>query len=268
MPDLSLKDRVLRVWKDRPRRRRMTVTDVTRMEGARVCIGGYLEDGTAVRPVVGRAGPDERWLRAARDGPVVPFSLVELHVGRPPKRLGAPHSEDRIIPSNGHRVLRVLSAEERQSLLERSRSPSVQEIFEAEIRADANGQWGRYVRAGEGRRSLGTIRAQAVRAVRYQHFPERKRWDYRLRFVDGSGEEFQLAVVDLDFRRNLDALRDDGLAVERVGPTILATLRGQQVYLRIGLARGWERHPDRCYLQITGVYGFGEGGQGDGVMGC
>jgi hypothetical protein len=26
------------------------------------------------------------------------------------------------------------------------------------------------------------------------------------------------------------------------------------VALRIGLARGWERHPDRCYLQITGVY--------------
>ena len=24
-----------------------------------------------------------------------------------------------------------------------------------------------------------------------------------------------------------------------------------------GLARGWARHPDRCYLQITGVYGFG-----------
>lgn len=31
------------------------------------------------------------------------------------------------------------------------------------------------------------------------------------------------------------------------------------IYLRIGLARGWVKHPDRCYLQITGVYGFANG---------
>lgn len=29
-----------------------------------------------------------------------------------------------------------------------------------------------------------------------------------------------------------------------------------QVYLRIGLARGWKKYPDRCFLQITGVYTF------------
>jgi hypothetical protein len=28
------------------------------------------------------------------------------------------------------------------------------------------------------------------------------------------------------------------------------------VYLRIGLARGWEKYPDRCYLQVTGIYSF------------
>jgi hypothetical protein len=28
------------------------------------------------------------------------------------------------------------------------------------------------------------------------------------------------------------------------------------VFLRIGLSRGWDRHPDRCYLQVTGVYSF------------
>ncbi|MGI6627904.1 MAG: hypothetical protein ACOX4K_06115 [Bacillota bacterium] len=28
------------------------------------------------------------------------------------------------------------------------------------------------------------------------------------------------------------------------------------VFFRIGLARGWSRYPDRCYLQITGVYTF------------
>jgi hypothetical protein len=244
----------------------MVVTDITRMEGERVCVGGYLEDGAAVRPVAGRTGPDERWLHSARGAPVIPFSLVELHVGRAPKRLSAPHTEDRTIPAKGHRVLRILSEQERQALLGQSLSPSVRAIFDAEIHADANGQWGRYVRAGEGLRSLGTVRATSIRTVRYQHYPERGRWDYRLRFVDGSGEEFQLAVVDLDFRHRLDALRDGGLPLERIGPTVLTALRQQAVYLRIGLARGWAKHPDRCYLQITGVYGF-QAGEGDGVMG-
>ena len=93
-------------------------------------------------------------------------------------------------------------------------------------------------------------------AVRYQHYPERDRWDYRLRFSDGSREEFQLAVVDLAFRRGLDALRDDGLSPQQAATRVLAQLRRQEVYLRIGLARGWDRFPDRCYLQVTGVYGF------------
>jgi hypothetical protein len=247
VPGLALKDRIIRAWKDRPRRRQMVVTDVTRMDGDRVCVGGYLEDGTVVRPVAGRAGPDERWLRSAQGAPVVPFSLVELQVDRAPKRLLAPHTEDRTISYRGHRVLRTLSDEERQVLLERSLSPSVRAIFDAEIHADANGQWGRYARAGDGRRSLGTIRPSAVR---YQHYPERGRWDYRLRFTDASGEEFQLAVVDLN------ALRDGGLSPDRAAATTTSTLQTQSVYLRVGLARGWEKYPDRCYVQITGVYGF------------
>ncbi len=234
----------------------MIVTDITRMEGDRVCVGGYLEDGTPVRPVAGRKGPDERWLRSARDAAVVPFSVVELQVNRAPKRLSAPHTEDRTIPLNEHRVLRTLSDEERIALLERTLSPSLRAIFGAEIHTDANGQWGRYVRTGEGTRSLGTIRADFVQAVGYRHYPERHRWDYRLRFGDASGEEFQLAVVDLDFRRRLDDMRDGGLPPDAAASATLTALQRQTVYLRIGLARGWERHPDRCYVQITGVYGF------------
>jgi hypothetical protein len=234
----------------------MIVTDVTRMDGDRVCVGGYLEDGTAVRPVAGRIGPNEQWLRSARDGRVAPFTVLELQVNRAPKRLTEPHTEDRTIPLKGHRVLSMLSDEDRQALLDRTASPSVRSIFGAEIHADPAGQWGRYVRTGEGTRSLGTIRVDHVQAVRYHHYPDRGRWDYQLRFRDGSHEEFQLAVVDLAFRARLDALGDSGLPADRAATEILAALQRQTVYERIGLARGWDRHPDRCYFQITGVYGF------------
>jgi hypothetical protein len=37
---------------------------------------------------------------------------------------------------------------------------------------------------------------------------------------------------------------------------LTAALQSAQVFLRIGLARGWEKFPDRCYLQVTGVYSF------------
>lgn len=262
MPENALMMRLRQLWKDRPRQREMIVTDITRMERERVCVGGYLDDGAAVRPVAGRAGPNETWLRVAQDGPVAPFSVVKVRVGWTPKGAVAPHTEDRSIPVHGHRVLRTLPDGEQRVLLERTMSPSVRAIFGAEVHADPQGQWGRYVRAGEGERSLGTIRVQRVAAVSYRHYPERGRWDYRLRFVDETGEEFQLAVVDLAFRRRLDTLREGRIVPDAAARAVLDELRRQEVYLRIGLARGWEKHPDRCYLQITGVYGFARGVEG------
>ena len=251
--------RLRRLWKDRPRPRELIVTDVTRMDGERVCVGGYLDDGAAVRPVAGRAGPNETWLRVAKNGPVAPLSVVKLRVGWAPTGAVVPHSEDRAIPMRGHQVLRLLTEVEQKAILERTLSPSVRDIFGGEVLSDSQGQWGRYVLAGTGERSLGTIRAQRISMVSYRHYPERGRWDYRLRFVDEAGEEFQLAVVDLAFRHRLDTLREGGLAPDAAARAVLDELRQQELFLRIGLARGWEKHPDRCYLQITGVYGFVRG---------
>jgi hypothetical protein len=160
------------------------------------------------------------------------------------------------VPARGHRLVGVLPDAQRIAWLDASLSPSVRAIFGATVHADSSGQWGRYVRAGEGSRSLGTIAPSAIAALRYAHYPERGRWDYRLRFRDAAGEEFQFAVVDLPFRGRLDDLRNAGRSSEAAAHEVLTTLQRQSVYLRIGLARGWERYPDRCYLQITGVYGF------------
>jgi len=255
MPESWL-SRLKQVWKDRPRRRTMIVTDVTRMEGARVCVGGYLDDGGAVRPMVGRSAPDEAWLQRAQGGPVSPFSVVSLHISGRPKGSHAPHTEDRLTPQQGQRVQRLLTEQERIELLERTCSSSVRAIFDAELHAEPAGSWGRYVLQGQGKRSLGTIRAAAIEDVIYRHYSERGRWDFRSRFHDAVGEVYQLAVVDLAFRKQLDLLRACGMAPEAAAAAMRDGLREQQVYLRVGLARGWDKHPDRCYLQLTGVYGF------------
>ena len=240
-------------------RQRMVVTDITRMQEDRVCIGGYLEDGTSIRPVCERSGPTEAWLQPSPNEHVAPFSLVELDVGDPPVHIVLPHTEDRIVPSTGHHVVQVLPEDDRLRWLERSRSASIREIFGAEVHSapEPDQPWGRYVKYGEGARSLGTIRAESVLAVPYRIPSDGGRRDYRLSFTDGRGEEYQLAVVDLAFRHRLDALHDGGLSQGPIAARTLGELRRQVVYVRIGLARRWtKRFPDRCYLQVTGVYGF------------
>lgn len=252
--------RLQQAWKDRPRRRRLVVTDITRMDGDRVCVAGFLpdEDNRVVRPVCARGGPREPWLLPASEARVIPFAVLDLNVAKAPRPLVAPHTEDRVVPTTGHRLVGTLSPWEQIAWLESSLSPSLRDVFGATVRADPEGQWGRYVQVGEGERSLGTIKSGEILAVRYAHYPERGRWDYRLRFRDATGEEFQLAVVDLAFRRRLDDMRHSGFLPDRVAAETLAELRRQAVYLRVGLARGWEKHPDRCYLQVTGVYGYPE----------
>ncbi len=32
--------------------------------------------------------------------------------------------------------------------------------------------------------------------------------------------------------------------------------RTKNVHIRLGLARAWAAYPDRCYLQINGIYGL------------
>lgn len=123
-------------------------------------------------------------------------------------------------------------------------------IFGAPIRHEA----GAYILAGEGTRSLGTIRVAQMDEVQFNPL-ENGRRNYRLVFVDGENQRYRLPVTDLAFRTHLDYLHDQyGMPYAAIAQSLTRTLQQIPVILRIGLARGWERFPDRCYLQITGVY--------------
>jgi hypothetical protein len=238
----------------------MVVLDVTRMAGNKVCVGGYLVEGEPIRPIGLFHGLDESWLRPSPESTVVPFAVLDLFVGGKPEDAVAPHTEDRLVPPHGHVVVDKLPEADCREWLQWQQAAGMADMFEAEIHADRPESWGRYVLRGRGARSLGTIQASVIEEILYQYRPERGRWEYRLRFRDGAGEVYQLAVVDLAFRRQLDLLRDSGLEPEAAAAAMRDGLREQRVYLRVGLARGWDKHPDRCYLQLTGVYGFAETG--------
>lgn len=230
----------------------LTITDLTRMQGGRVCIAGYLPDNACVRPVFAKGGLTEEWLRVRGVAAIRPFAMIEFDMQGKPSMPLPPHTEDRIIDAS-HRVWRgTLTPEERAEWCAKDEDHDVAAIFGAAIHDDD----GHFVLAGEGSRSLGTVRVKRMEHVQFSLGPN-GRWQYRLAFTDQSGQHFRLPVTDLAFRVYLDYLRDRrAVPPMSVAHRLTAILQRNPVFLRIGLARGWERHPDRCYVQVTGVYSF------------
>jgi hypothetical protein len=226
----------------------MVVTDLTRMQRGNVCVGGYLRDYTCVRPVIPFRGISEASIYLGSQV-IRPFTVVVfdfLHEKSEP-----PHTEDREIDRTYRAYQRLLTPDRQEHLLARIDDGAVQGIFGAEIQYE----YGWYVRIGQGSRSLGTIQPAHIEEVRYGARPIDK-WEYRIVFTDAVDERYNLAITDLAFRYYLDHQR----ATTDESPVTIAramaeTLRAARVFLRIGLTRGG-RDPDRCYLQVTGIYSF------------
>ncbi|MGH2531014.1 MAG: dual OB domain-containing protein [Thermomicrobiales bacterium] len=235
-------------------RRPVIITDLTRMGGERVCIAGYVKEGldaySCVRPLFRNGTLDERWLYVHGDPVVRPFAVVELDFVQ--ARPQPPHTEDwHVAPGHRERI-RLLDEDERWDLLTRIDDGAVSEIFGTEIHHEV----GDYLLDGQGSRSLGTIFPARVNEVVYGPRPVTNRWEYRIGFEDQSGRGYRLTVTDLAFRYGLDHARTERvLSPTKLSERMTAFFqRADHVALRIGLARGWEKHPERCYLQITGVY--------------
>jgi hypothetical protein len=235
-------------------RRPVIITDLTRMGGERVCIAGYVKDArggySCVRPLFRQGSIDERWLYVLGDPVIRPFAVVDFDFIQ--ARPQPPHTEDWHVNPRQRERVRLLAEDERWEFLETIVDASVDQIFGTEIHHDA----GEYVLDGQGNRSLGTIFATEVTEVSYRQQPVSAKRDYRIAFRDAAGQAFRLAVTDLAFRYGLEHAR----AERGISPSDLSVRmtgyfrRAERIALRIGLARGWERHPERCYLQITGVY--------------
>jgi hypothetical protein len=226
---------------------KLVITDLTRMYQGRVCVAGYDKDGKAVRPVLPPPGISEQSLLEDGRPIIFPFALVEYDLLD--SKSEPPHTEDIRYVENSPSLIRTVKS--REQILNWSIFESVEAIFEQPVLTD----FGFYIMDCQGPRSLGTIRPRKIIKAKYERGPEGT-WDYRLLFHDRTGEFYRLKITDLTWQYYCQNQRGSNRDQAKIAASLTDVLKSSKVYLRIGLARGWQKYPDRCYLQITGIFTF------------
>ena len=226
---------------------KLVITDLTRMQRGMVCIAGYDQTHTCIRPTLPPPGISEKTLIQAGKPVIFPFALVEFDLLQPISN--PPHTEDfRYVPESPRFIRKV---QDRKTVLHWSLFENVSTIFEQPVHDD----FGFYVMDCQGTRSLGTIRPQVILQIGYEQGFEGT-WDYRLTFMDSQNRTYRLKITDLTWQYYCDSLRGENREPIQIAEELTAWLKTKDVYMRIGLSRGWKKFPDRCYLQVNGIYTF------------
>ena len=228
-------------------KRVIAISDLTRMRQGRVCIAGHDKEGTCIRPTLPPPGISEESLIADNKPIIFPFAKVEFDLQR--MKSDPPHTEDYRFKPKSPKFVGTL--DNPKAHLEYLLFANVADIFEQDVHDD----WGYYVLEGQGARSLGTVKPAEIVDVMYKK-DKKGVWDYRLRFKDNDGEIYRLKIVDLTWQYYCRDLRNHLPDQKSIASKLTRVLRSGSVYLRIGLSRGWDEYPERCYLQITGIYTF------------
>jgi len=226
---------------------KIVITDLTRMQQGRVCLAGYDETHTCIRPVLPPPGIPEKSLVRDHKSLVFPFAVIEIDLLRPNPK--PPHTEDHFFDPDSLTYIRQV--QDRRSVLKWSLFDSVEKIFEQPILHKP----GYYVIDCQGLRSLGTIKPANIFKITYIQGDEGN-WDYHLIFYDGEDIRYRLKITDLTWQYYCRSLRSEEREPDKIAAELTEQLKKCEVYLRIGLARGWNEFPDRCYLQITGIFTF------------
>lgn len=227
------------------------VTDVTRY-GDRYCVAGWdLNNGGMVRPepadaIVGYEA--SRFWTSNSAGPGKDFaagSLVQFQANGPPAHFPFPHAtEDRIVVG-GSAVTNIGTRTSRElaQLAVGSVSESLAGVFGNQLVRAASGK--AYVPAGATVASLGAVEIDAGDIRFYEDVTMRGKRQLRA-MVSEAGVDYDLSVP-ADTPREL--FLTNGADAVQAQIQDCATL-----HVRIGLCRPFSAMPDKCYVQINGVY--------------
>lgn len=226
---------------------KLVITDLTHMYRGMVCIAGYDSTHRCIRPTLSPPGISEKTLIRSGKPVIFPFAIVEYDFTQPDPN--PPHTEDYRYEPDSPRFIRKV--QDRKTVLQWSLFENVSAIFDQPVHDD----FGYYVMDCQGTRSLGTIHPQAIAKATYEQGVEGP-WDYRLTFYEHEDKFYRLKITDLTWQYYCDSLRGENREPSKIAVELTNLLKNRDVYLRIGLSRGWKKFPDRCYLQINGIYTF------------
>jgi hypothetical protein len=230
--------------------KRVVINDLSRMKEDRVCIFGIDNDGKNIRPEIPYSHWSEKDILDENENLIIkPFAEIEFDfIHSKPK---PPHSEDVEINRNYKpKLIRDLSEGESKIFLEGTMDESVKSIFCAIIHDN------KYLNHGEGKRSLGTVRMKECFGVTYFKTDEGK-YKFRIQFSDINGDIYDLKITDYLFNNYYNIqIMDKRLSPEIISKYFLSRFNKSEVFLRVGLARPFEKKNNRCYLQVSGIHTF------------
>ena len=231
-------------------RKKLVITDLTQMpDGNAVCVVGIDEQGKTIRPIHEKGFLKNYlfgWFRVR----IFPRAIVEFDFIE--ERPQPPHVEDTVFNPK-HIKLRGKTDDVgwERTLLTTSYN-TMDKIY------DGNLQYGRWVSPGADTRSIATLIGST------EHFfiiEQGRAFKPRMRFMDATGDEFNLPVNDLAIRELcFSKVIKQGESVADVAVGLNKVINAvQKIYLRIGLARPYKAEgagAAHCYAQITGIYTF------------
>lgn len=230
-------------------KRELLITDVTHMQGEKVCIVGIDHHGTAIRPILPPPGIFQSRLLLPT-GVIRPRAVIEAHF-KPKKKVHQPHIEDMdwdILQNT--RITRVVDDSTWQNALEKTTFDTVESIFETKIKSKKS------IQLGAGVRSIGTIKVKSIEYLKYEVLDreEGEKHGYRLSFRDSSDAYYyDISIADLNFRYFFHHFIQDSNHITASAIRLQERLKKTECYLRIGLTREWS---GSHWLQVNGIYTF------------
>jgi hypothetical protein len=217
---------------------RIVVTEVTLYGPLLRCVAGFDLD----REVMVRPEPEPEGFWEARfcgaNTTFHPGHLVRFEGERPDTAL--PHNTEDLVVRGKPRETGKLTEQDFKQALRAAEALSPDKVFGAHLKFESGKA---YVPAGA---ACGSLAGQTIDAETLRLFDDVYGEGHRLRAkMSVGGHVLNLSVTAKNLKQ---AFRGQGLpAAQALVP------RGGPIHVRLGLARPFKDHPDRCYLQINGL---------------
>lgn len=224
-------------------RKTLIITDVTAMSGDNVCIAGYDDSLTCIRPVLSRGQITKRHLFKNGELVIFPGAKVAFNFGA--RISQPPHVEDIIFEETSIESIGRISVREWKEVLTRTSRQNIVELFphiqDRCVPPESPGP------------SIGTFVPAEIPTLRCDYYKDPPR--PRMRFVDHGGNVTQnVPITDLAFRGLFDfVLKKYKGDCERTVKLLNDKLSDHSIFLRLGLARPFR---GCCWLQVNGIHTF------------